>query len=237
MKKIIAWALVLCALAFVAIWQKNNITAIYMFLTKDRDQVLETIEANRGKLTEEIKHYVPDIPEDFTKEEEARIASGEITYEEAEKMMEERMEAAKNANEEKNDGADSQKKDGGQDDEKKAQKDAESQIIKKYVTKLYTMKAYYSGQLGQIESRARNEFASLSSEERKALSKASFVAKYAGYATSLLTQCDGEVSSLLSQMKAELIEVGGDTSVIATVKKAYENEKAAKKAYYLNMVG
>lgn len=109
-------------------------------------------------------------------------------------------------------------------------------IIKRYTAELYSMKAYYIGQLSQIESRARNEFDTMDPEEKRKLSKASFIAKYAGYATTLMVECDGKVNSLLSNMKQELTDAGQDTAVISTIRQAYESEKAARKAYYLNMV-
>ena len=37
-------------------------------------------------------------------------------------------------------------------------------------------------------------------------------------------------------MKDELKAVGGDVAIIDVIKQAYENEKAARKAYYMNMV-
>lgn len=109
-------------------------------------------------------------------------------------------------------------------------------IIKRYTAELYSMKAYYIGQLSQIESRAKNEYDSMTQREKDTLSKASFIAKYAGYATTLMVECDGKVNSLLSSMKQELTDAGQDTAVISTIRQAYESEKAARKAYYLNMV-
>lgn len=246
MKKRYVVLLVVCMLiATLCIWQRNNIKALIIFATSDKASTEELIEKNKEQLDEALKKHSEAVPRPLTKEEEDMIASGELSVEEAVNILLSEGDASSEQSPEKPQDASSSTKPAGNTpaasspssssvtDDKKSKENA---IIKRYTAELYSMKAYYIGQLNQIEGRARSEFSSMSAAEKSNLSKAAFVAKYAGYATSLLGECDGRVSSLLSEMKSELSAVGGDMSIISTIKQAYESEKAARKAYYLNMV-
>lgn len=249
------YAVLLIILLFVAalcFWQRNNIEALFIFATNDKASTERLIEENKEKLDEELKQYADVVPRSLTPEEEEKIASGEMSISDAVKMLLDETETESTVESEKGSGetkSDSEAPSAAQPKEepssqpspgqtvvKKNDKEKENSIIKRYTAELYSMKAYYIGQLSQIEGRARSEFSAMTPAEKKNLSKAAFVGKYAGYATSLLGECDSRVNSLLSQMKSELSAVGGDMAIISTIRQAYESEKAARKAYYLNMV-
>lgn len=246
-------------LTALVIWQKNNIEALYLYLTNDKEEVEQIVEKNRKELEEKIKEYGEEAPRNFTPEEEAMIASGELSIEEAtELILSEQEEETGNEAEEplkeesveekpdkaKDDKGNKPVKDGNEsekDTSKKVESNksgvSEGEIIRRYTAKFYSLKAYYMGQLSGIEAKAKSEYAALTKEQKKSLSKTAFAGKYISYATALQSECDGQVESLLSQMKAELDAVGGDSSIISSIRQTYNGEKAAKKAYYLSLIG
>lgn len=254
MKKwMIALLAVVILLTALCLWQRNNIKALYLFITNDEAGVEQIIEDNRKELEDKIKEYGEDMPRNFTPEEEAKIASGEISVEEAvELLLGEETSAEENeetlvvgdeetsadvpeenqtpeVKEENNsDKADSK--------DKTKEKNTGSDIIKKYTAKFYSLKAYYLGQLGSIESQAKSDYSALTKEQKKSLSKTAFASKYINYALSLESECDSQVESLLAEMKTELTETGADTSVIGVIRQAYNSEKAAKKADYMSIL-
>lgn len=287
-KRYIILIITVLLIAALGIWQRNNIEALIIFSTHSTEDTEKLIQENKEKLAETLKQYSDVVPRDLTPEEEAKIASGEMSIAEATEMLMAEAESGEVKNEDNSatlpsSSSDDEtktepvKKDPVQsstpaqispsNDNTSATKPTQSAssspsknntsttkpsqsstatstkkenkaapIIKRYTAELYSMKAYYIGQLSQIESRAKNEFDTMDPEEKRKLSKASFIAKYAGYATTLMVECDGKVNSLLSSMKQELTDAGQDTAVISTIRQAYESEKAARKAYYLNMV-
>ena len=87
--------------------------------------------------------------------------------------------------------------------DKTKEKNTGSDIIKKYTAKFYSLKAYYLGQLGSIESQAKSDYSALTKEQKKSLSKTAFASKYINYALSLESECDSQVESLLAEMKRE----------------------------------
>ena len=59
-------------------------------------------------------------------------------------------------------------------------------------------------------------------------------AKYITEIYSLESSCDAEVNTLLDSLKAELTAIGADTSIIGTIRSAYNNEKQLKRSYYMS---
>ena len=76
MKKFISILLIIIALiAALCIWQKNNIDALIMFITKDEEGVNKVLEETKEVLDEKIKEYAPVTPRYFTPEEEEKARS------------------------------------------------------------------------------------------------------------------------------------------------------------------
>ena len=49
-------------------------------------------------------------------------------------------------------------------------------------------------------------------------------------------ECDIAVDRLLKKMTADLKAIGAETDVVSAIKKAYQDQKAAKKAYYYSLL-
>ena len=107
-------------------------------------------------------------------------------------------------------------------------------IVSEKIIEFYSLKAYYLGQLGQMEARVKADYMALPEEKQNLVGKKELVSKYMSVATSLLNQCDAKVDALTKEMEAEIKAVGGDLSIIKLVKEAYENEKNLKKSYYIS---
>lgn len=241
--------IVLCAAVLIigalCFWQQNNIKALFIFAANNSEQTEKLIQENKNKVSEVIEKYPDASVRELTQEEEEKIANGEMSVSEAADMLiseANEKSGSVNSTSGKSGQTSGSKNTSGVGSGSEANpsasstKSKESAVIQRYTAELYSMKAYYTGQLSQIEGKARAEYSAMSAAEKKNLSKAAFVGKYAGYATSLMGECDGKVNSLLASMKDELKALGGDLSIITTIKQAYEGEKAARKAYYLNMV-
>lgn len=221
---LICLAVVAVSVAAVAVWQRNNIAAVVETLSNSDEQIAEKLDKNKKKLEEELKDKYPSIISDFTAEEEKKIMKGELSVEDAVSSLNKEYESVR--------GKYNVKSTGNAETDKKVDK-----LIGDKVIELYSLKAYYLGQLGQLEATAKREYAALPDSQKNLSGKKTIVARHMGQANSLLSQCDSKVSSLLSSLQSELKACGGDTSIIKTIQSAYENEKALKKAYYLKLLG
>ena len=225
-KKIFLCVLVclLAAVAAVAVWQRNNIVAVVKMMSHSGDEIAQEMNTNKKKLEDDLKEKNPSIVSDFTAEQEKEIIKGTLSVDDAVKDLNERYEGALKEY--------SLKSTGNSETDKKADK-----LVSDKVIELYSLKAYYLGQLGQLEARVKSEYFALPASKRNLVGKKEIVSKNMGTAMNLLSSCDSKVSSLLGELRSQLKSLGADTSVIKTIESAYENEKALKKAYYLKLMG
>ena len=214
--------LIILAVCFVAI-QYDNISAAIRAFNYTDEEISKMMEDNKEKLEKELEEKVPGIVGDFTAEEEEKIISGELSIEEAVKQKEQELE------EKQKNTANSGSSGGSYSVDTKT-----NEIVSKKIIEFYSLKAYYLGQLGQLESQVIADYTALPDSKKNLVGKQEIASKYMSVATSLLSQCDARVDTLLKELEASIKEVDGDLSIITTIKNAYENEKNLKKSYYMS---
>ena len=216
MKKIkAALILIFCIviIAGVVIWQYDNISAVIKAFYYSENEISEMMHLNKQKLESELLEKIPEMVSDFSSEDEAKIMSGQMSIEDAVKKKEEELK----------------------ENIKGLSTDAKTnKIVSKKIIEFYSLKAYYLGQLGQLETKVIADYSALSDEKKNLVGKKEIAGKYISVATSLLAQCDAKVDSLLKELEKDIKMVGGDLSIITTIKNHYENEKNLKKAYYMS---
>lgn len=222
-KVLLIFLLVFILIFGMGVWQWNNIVAVYKTVTKTQEQLEQEINKNKQELEKELNRKYSTIVSDFSAEDEKKLITGEITVEQAVKTLNERYENKKN-----------EKNSAGQFNGINAEKIDE--LIGDKVIELYSLKAYYLGQLGQMEATVKSEYAAMPAEKKNLVGKKELVSKHMGVALGLMNQCDAKVAELVAQLETDLKKLGGDTSIIKTIKDTYENEKALKKAQYLKLL-
>ena len=103
-----------------------------------------------------------------------------------------------------------------------------SAIISDYAVKLYTLKATYLGEIGNLIDQAKADLKNGSGAKE-------LMSNYLSKAASLESEADSKVDALLSELKGKLEAIGADTSVVDTMKSSYESEKTLKKSYYISL--
>lgn len=227
-KKIILVVLgiIIVGTAAVAVWQRDNIKAFYYFMKADsKEEISKQIEKEKKEREEIISQYTGVAVRDFTDEEEQKIISGNMTVEEATERIRADYQKAK-----------AEKSSSSNSENTSKNNDKISDMVADNVIMLYSYKAYYLGQLGQIEKAAIADYGKLSASERTLVNKQNIVSKYMGKANALLSECDGKVNAVMEKLKTQLEKNGMETSIIGEINTSYENEKALKKAYYMSLV-
>lgn len=219
--------IVLCVLVVgvttLTIWQWNNIKAVYYWVTVgSTENIAKEIEATKKEREEIVSEYINGKVRDFTEEEEEKIVSGELSVEEATKIIKDEFEESVKTSEEK-------------EPSKKNSKEIDD-FIADNIIQLYSYKAYYLGQLGQIEKAAIADYKALSPKDRTMVSKQAIVDKYIGTANALLVECDGKVHKIMDTLSKKLKENKMDTAIVDKINSSYEEEKALKKAYYMSLL-
>lgn len=208
--------LVLSATAFT-VWQFDNIRAVIKGFTTDYEQIAQEMNQNKKSLEDELKKQNIEVVSDFSAEEEKLIIKGELTVEKAvEDLNIKYRETKKTATD--------------------TQNSAANQLIGEKTVELYSLKAYYLGQLGQMEKKVKSEYAAMPVEKKNLLGKKDIVNRHMSTALGLMNQCDAKVAEILAGLEKELKKLNTDTSIIQKIRQAYETEKNLKKAYYLSLL-
>lgn len=103
------------------------------------------------------------------------------------------------------------------------------------IAKMYIIKNKFMKKLESIEIDIINEYEALPKEQRVPQSRKSIAGKYISTVADMEIQCDAEVEAVLTELKEKLTALNKDLSVIETIRKAYQNEKSLKKAYYMDI--
>lgn len=217
----------------VCIWQRDNIAAVVKTFTTSEEEIKREMDEAKKKLEEELKSEHEGIISDFTAEEEAKIMTGEMTVDEAVEQLKKRYEDAQKA-----EGKSDKKteKDSGKSSNKKTTGPEVDRLIAEKTVELYSLKAYYLGQLGQLEATVKSEYLKLPKEKRNLVGKQEIVARYMGKAVGLMNQCDSRVEGILTELQNGLKALGADVAVVGKIRSAYENEKNLKKSYYYSLL-
>lgn len=212
--------IIIVAVICLAVWQRDNISAVMSGLKYSDEDIQQQIDTSKKDVETELEKYNVSGLRDFTFEEEEAIRKGQLTVEEAvEKILSE------SGNQQSAGGESSSQSTGS---EKVSSSDDSSAIVSEYTIKLYSLKAEYLGQIGNLIDQAKADY-------KNGMSAGTLMSTYLGKAASLESEADSQVEALLSELKGKLEAVGADTSIISTMRSSYENEKTLKKSYYLSL--
>ncbi len=241
MKK--AWKIILSILIFfvvittsLLVWQWDNIMAIYTGITVDETKLEERIAENKKKFSEIIENeqiFDQKVIDGFSKEDEEKIAKGEITVEEAvDKLFEEEPEQGENVKTSENQPIQGQQNptEPNQKDEKSAK---QKELLQAAVKEMYTLKAGFTKRLADLEREGKRMYIADNGKNMTMENKL----KIADYLMPQFVQaekeCDAKVETVLTTLSQGLKEIGADTSVVETIRKQYKEEKQLKKTQYI----
>lgn len=216
----IVFILVVACIA-VYVWQKDNIESAVVGLKYSKEDIAEKMTESKASTEQSLKKYNLPITRDFTVEEEEKIRKGEMTVEEA--MANIKAEAVQN-------GTADNSTEPGNNVSAVAQTE-EEEIIGRYVTDIYSLKAFYIGQLGSVEKMLKSEYNATGKDKSKI---SSIVSSHLGEISAMESECDNKIDTLLAGLKNELVAINADTSIVDTIEEAYVNEKSLRKSYYLS---
>ncbi|MBE6915960.1 MAG: hypothetical protein E7471_04930 [Ruminococcaceae bacterium] len=223
------FVLFLILIAGLLIWQRNNVDAILKFIQHDETSLEEMLIENEKKIDETLEEY-PELDitplDDETKQ---KLQEGSLSEEEVAKILTQASKPSQNKPQ-------SQKNPTTDTKDSKPKKDvaAANEEIAQLVARVYVIQADFLGRLANIEAKARAELHALPKAEQTKERKVAIGKSYVGEMSKLESQCDGEISAIVSKVRKLLSESGQKTTLADTIQSTYEREKSLKKAYYMN---
>lgn len=258
MKKSLKIVLSVIVILFVLItilmvWQWDNIKAIYMGIAYSDEKIETKIDSTKEKLGKELEKegIVVDqkIIEGFSKEDEEKLAKGELTVDEAVEKLFGSEEKDDNENKQADNQTAQEQNDYSEQTQTKTENvSAESSntaennqqtennsnakgLIEAAVKEMYTLKATFVQKLAVIERSAKRMYIAEGMTKEKKLEIADRVMPQLIEAEK---ECDVKVEAVLSKLKTDLEAIGADISVVEYIREQYNNEKQLQKSKYIS---
>ncbi len=222
MKKVLKIILiaVLCIVVIVgslAIWQWNNIKALFLSLNYSAEEIDTLYIENEQKINSILSDFTQGEMRGLSEEEKAQLLTGELTSEQA-------LEIIKNVSKPKTD-----------------ESVSENSNSKKYsdelynlIAQIYLLRDEYTNELTKLESEAISVKHNMSKEQKTIPNKLKYIELYTGKAVALEKQCDAKMESIIKKIETELKNTGNDTALISQIRALYASEKEIKKSQLLN---
>lgn len=196
----------------LAVWQWNNLKALYDGLAMDPAAIQEELDANQEAFEEAMDAY--HVPKkEFTQEEIDQLVSGELSAEDVADSLIQKEEPSSGE---------------GQTPPEETVED----LIQKEIAKMYVLRETYVGKLDVIVQSAIDEYAASGGSQ----SKEDIVYGKMGELTALEKECDQQVAAVTARLRELLKEAGQDNSLAELVEDTYQSEKSMKKASYIQQL-
>ncbi|MGM9579452.1 MAG: hypothetical protein ACI3VS_08725 [Evtepia sp.] len=211
--------LLVIAVAALAIWQRDNLTALRDGMNMDPSAIQVELDSSREEFADTMDQY--GVPQkEFTQEEIDRLVRGEITPEElADAMLQNSGGTASSAGQTTGGQTSAQQPSAGPND-------SLNEAIRKEIATMYVLRASYEGKLDAIVESAREAYNSGQNKQSILLDKLNEL-------TALEKECDQQVAEVTSRLRELLAQAGQDTAIADQVEETYQAEKSMKKAYYV----
>lgn len=231
----VAIGIVLLGLGGVALWQRENLQAVYEAMHYNPEELGSQIQSTKQEVERVLEKYDLESIRRLTPEEEEQVKKGELSLEEAvERMIPTRNEEEVGT---KKEGVESQDTpEAKPETTPQAVSKKESDLVKASTVKMYELQAKYLGLLGELEARGMQALRAIPSDQRTVQKMMSVGMPFMQEGLALESQCDGEVENVLHHLKEELVAIGADYEIVETMRQAYYTEKRLKKAYYLSLI-
>ena len=248
---LIVFVLLLVLIAALGIWQRDNINSFINSLKYSEEEISQKLDDNNKKMDDivETTKYIDVKKGGLTAEEEKAVTSGEITEEDAVKIMRgqtslEEIKSQKQENSDnksvtanppktENEQAPASQKPVEEPPKEATKEEVMTDEVSNIVAELYVIKANFIAQLESIGQQMYNEYIATHYDPTKIMS---IVDKYLPTVSQLEAQCDSTINGLLSQLEAALKKGDGDLGLVNEIRQYYYKEKSLKKSYYLNLI-
>lgn len=250
---LILFIVLIVVIAALGIWQRENINSFINSVRYSKDEISGKIDDNNKKMNTivETTEYIDVRSGGLTAEEEKALADGEISQEDAikiirgqtslEEIRAKKAEASavqqaeqteKPKPVEKEEQVSSQPS-GAQTQKEPTKEEVMTDEVSNIVAELYVVKANFLSQLESTGQQMYNEYIATHYDRTKITS---IVDNYLPVVASLESECDTTINGLLSQLETSLKKGGGDLGLVNEIRQYYYKEKSLKKSYYLNLI-
>lgn len=220
--------------AGVLLWiNADNIKAIYKATQYNTEEIEKQIEESEKKNTEILQQYNKADIKPLSEEDSEKLTKGELSEEEAINLVLGRTQESENA--EKTTQSPQEQPTEKQPEEQQPQMSVEDEDrLGELIAKVYVLKGKYNKLIADENYYAASDFYSLPKDQQTKEKKYERGVTFMRNVLKLQDECDGEMNKIFTEMTDILKRNNMTTELVDEIKKAYEQEKELKKAYYVN---
>ena len=226
---------------------RESIQSILRGLRAGDGEIQKLRDENQAKLVENVNEYMQKPLREMTEEEKAKIESGESTANEIyQQMFEEKINET--ANPEKNQTSSDNNHDTNNEtvtQGKKPQSGAPSTntqsstptkdlLVSQAMVDLYALQTQFNARAEATIMDGGNYYMSIRKHPQDAEARAQTISYFTPTVRGIESECDAKVEKIILQLESDLKSIGADTSICATIRATYANEKQLKLSYYTN---
>ena len=226
----------LIAVAGVAVWQRDSLSALYYAATMSEDELLQRMDDRQQEQNERMAELGVEVPAP-SKDDLAALFNGTMTEEELFEQLGLGQWLTESG---KNEAAGSTAKPGDKmnappsyDGGQKPGVSAES-LYNQCVAELYACQSSVMAQLGGIRADAIARWESLPPESRTTMTKREIGFDALDACYGLEGTVDGQVQEILNRYRPQIAAAGGDAGALDGLWSYYVSLKNSEKAYYVN---
>lgn len=220
---LIVFLVLILGIGGVAYWQRNTIQAVINSRKYSSEELQVRLDEQETALLQKISEEHPEVQvTPLSEEDTKRLQDGEITAEEAVALITGTVAEEPTV-------SDSGHTASAPADTPQAEEEAPKQEVsnlQNLLAQIYVLEADFNGQLNSLIAQAKQDYIN----DKGKTGKYAIAKRYIGTVGRLEGQCDSQMETLLSQIKTELEQIGGDTALVGEIRSAYANKKSAKKA-------
>ena len=212
--------LIVIVILCLAVWQRQNISAVMHGLQTDTEDIEQEMEENEQAMDDAVSDY--NIPDTYVSEEVAEsIIDGTM---DVNKVVDEILKKQ-----------DSKSGSSGSDSSSALSSSSDAEI-QRLITKLYVLRGSYTSKLNGLISSAKSEFNALPESQRTDTARRRIISSKISQGSALEGACDAQVSAIVSQIRSRLSAAGQSTALADQIMSAYQSEKQLRKSYYMSLV-
>lgn len=202
----------------LGIWQKNNVKALALALTNDKEALVQRQteqDKTREALLEKYSLILPG--QDLEPVDTGEKTPGQET-------------STETGGEDTSGPTNSASNESGPEDQPAQEVQNAQEEIQAYVAQLYQVEDYYRDLLNQIAEETKTEFWSLPKEEQTRDNKMALVRTKTEELIAKEKECDTEVEQILTVIQNVLDREGSESGLVEEIRAHYEDCKATWKA-------
>ncbi len=244
----IVLATILSLLILIAYQQRNNLKALWIYLTMDSTTVSQQIDESREQLQEKLEKENSVTIKAPSREDNEALLNGKVSPEEVKQAIgipkipqnaddsESKQTTPKTTTTtttSKNNGTTGTTSSTTSEIPKPPEKTADD-IVNECVAELYACQVDLMGQLGKMKQTYSAKWSQLPPSQRTNKKKIELGMEGLNQCYGLEIDIDNKVQGILDKYEPKLKEIGADTDVLDTLWDYYCEVKASEKAYYLD---